>query len=113
LPPAETSPVDVAISPMPTDAFQEAFRSLNANIRLLNVDTPINSCVITSCQVGDGKSTVAVNLARAAAAMGQQVLLVDGDLRRPQVHEMLGLPNWQGLHNAIADDVDVQQLIMR
>jgi len=113
LPPAETSPVDVASSPMPTDAFQEAFRSLNANIRLLNVDTPINSCVITSCQVGDGKSTVAVNLARAAAAMGQQVLLVDGDLRRPQVHEMLGLPNWQGLHNVIAEDVDVQQVILR
>ncbi|MEG4417148.1 polysaccharide biosynthesis tyrosine autokinase [Microcoleus sp. LAD1_D5] len=113
LPPAETSAVGVAISPMPTDAFQEAFRSLNANIRLLNVDTPINSCVITSCQVGDGKSTVAVNLARAAAAMGQQVLLVDGDLRRPQVHEMLGLPNWQGLHNVIADDVDVQQVIVR
>lgn len=113
LPPAETSPVDVGSSPMPTDAFQEAFRSLNANIRLLNVDTPINSCVITSCQVADGKSTVAVNLARAAAAMGQQVLLVDADLRRPQVHEMLGLPNWQGLHNVIAEDVDVQQVILR
>ncbi|MEG4021843.1 MULTISPECIES: polysaccharide biosynthesis tyrosine autokinase [unclassified Microcoleus] len=113
LPPAETSAVDVAISPMPTDAFQEAFRSLNANIRLLNLETPINSCVITSCQVADGKSTVAVNLARAAAAMGQQVLLVDADLRRPQVHEMLGLPNWQGLHNVIAEDVDVQEVILR
>ena len=113
LPPAETSPIDVGSSPMPTDAFQEAFRSLNANLRLLNVDSPIDSCVITSCQVADGKSTVAVNLARAAAAMGQQVLLVDADLRRPQVHEMLGLPNWQGLHNAIADDVDVKKLIVR
>ncbi|MEK0192948.1 GumC family protein [Microcoleus anatoxicus] len=113
LPPAETVTVDVGISQMPTDAFQEAFRSLNANIRLLKVDSPIASCVITSCQVADGKSTVAVNLARAAAAMGQQVLLVDADLRRPQVHEMLGLPNWQGLHNAIADDVDVEKLILR
>ena len=113
LPPAEKTPVDVEISPVPTDAFQEAFRSLNANIRLLNVDTPINSCVITSCQVADGKSTVAVNLARAAAAMGQQVLLVDADLRRPQVHEMLGLPNWQGLHNVIAEDLDVEDVIVR
>ncbi|MBE9123152.1 polysaccharide biosynthesis tyrosine autokinase [Tychonema sp. LEGE 07199] len=113
LPPAETNSVDAESSPMPTDAFQEAFRSLNANIRLLNVDTPINSCVITSCQVADGKSTVAVNLARAAAAMGQQVLLVDADLRRPQVHEMLGLPNWQGLHNVIAEDLDVEDAIVR
>jgi receptor protein-tyrosine kinase len=113
LPPAETVPIDAGSSPVPTDAFQEAFRSLNANIRLLNVDTPINSCVITSCQVADGKSTVAVNLARAAAAMGQQVLLVDADLRRPQVHEMLGLPNWEGLHNVIAEDVDAEQVILR
>ena len=113
LPPAETVTIDVGVSQMPTDAFQEAFRSLNANIRLLSVDSPINSCVISSCQVADGKSTVAVNLARAAAAMGQQVLLVDADLRRPQVHEMLGLPNWQGLHNVIAEDVDVEQVILR
>lgn len=113
LPAAETVTIDVVREQMPTDAFQEAFRSLNANIRLLNVDSPIASCVITSTQVADGKSTVAVNLARAAAAMGQQVLLVDADLRRPQVHEMLGLPNWQGLHNAIADDVDVEELILR
>lgn len=113
LPPAETVTVDVGSSQMPTDAFQEAFRSLNANIRLLNVDSPIASCVITSCQVADGKSTVAVNLARAAAAMGQQVLLVDADLRRPQVHEMLGLPNWQGLHNVIAEDLDVEKVILR
>ncbi|NJM59962.1 MAG: polysaccharide biosynthesis tyrosine autokinase [Oscillatoriales cyanobacterium RU_3_3] len=113
LPPAETVAIDVQSSPVPTDAFQEAFRSLNANIRLLSVDSPINSCVITSCQVADGKSTVAVNLARAAAAMGQQVLLVDADLRRPQVHEMLGLPNWEGLHNVIAEDVDVEEVILR
>ncbi|TAF36388.1 MAG: polysaccharide biosynthesis tyrosine autokinase [Oscillatoriales cyanobacterium] len=113
LPPAETTTIDVGSSPVPTDAFEEAFRSLNANIRLLNVNSPIASCVITSCQVADGKSTVAVNLARAAAAMGQQVLLVDADLRRPQVHEMLGLPNWQGLHNVIAEDVDVEEVILR
>ncbi|MGL5060315.1 MAG: GumC family protein [Microcoleus sp.] len=113
LPPAETAAIDVRMPQVPTDAFQEAFRSLNANIRLLSVDSPINSCVISSCQVADGKSTVAVNLARAAAAMGQQVLLVDADLRRPQVHEMLGLPNWEGLHNVIAEDVDVEEVILR
>ncbi|NJK68100.1 MAG: polysaccharide biosynthesis tyrosine autokinase [Richelia sp. CSU_2_1] len=113
LPPADAITVDAGIAQMPTDAFQEAFRSLNANIRLLSVNSPINSCVISSCQVADGKSTVAVNLARAAAAMGQQVLLVDADLRRPQIHEMLGLPNWQGLHNVIAEDVDVEQVILR
>jgi len=113
LPASEATAVDVENSLAPTNAFQEAFRSLNANMRLLNVDSPIRSCAITSCQVADGKSTVAVNLAMAAAAMGQRVLLVDADLRRPQVHEMLCLPNWKGLSSVISQDLDVEEAIVR
>lgn len=113
LPSAENAAIDLENPPTPTNAFQEAFRSLNANIRLLNVDSPIRSCAITSCQVADGKSTVAVNLAMAAAAMGQRVLLVDADLRRPQVHEMLCLPNWKGLSSVISQDLDVEEAIVR
>ncbi|HLO51383.1 MAG TPA: polysaccharide biosynthesis tyrosine autokinase [Kamptonema sp.] len=113
LPPADAAAIELGNLPSPTSAFQEAFRSLNANMRLLNVDSPIRSCAITSCQVADGKSTVAVNLAMAAAAMGQRVLLVDADLRRPQVHEMLCLPNWTGLSSVITQDLDVEEAIVR
>jgi succinoglycan biosynthesis transport protein ExoP len=94
-------------------AFQEAFRSLNTNIRLLGFQQTIKSCVISSASPGDGKSTVAVNLAQAAAAMGQKVLLVDADLRCPQIHRMMALPNTQGLTEAIAQNITFDEVIQR
>ncbi|OCR02595.1 lipopolysaccharide biosynthesis protein [Oscillatoriales cyanobacterium USR001] len=112
-PAKDKTAIDVVNSPLPTTAFQEAFRLLNANIKLLSVDSPIRAFAITSCQVADGKSTVAVNLAMAAAAMGQRVLLVDADLRRPQVHEMLSLPNWKGLSSIISEDLAVEEAMVR
>ncbi|NEQ36108.1 MAG: polysaccharide biosynthesis tyrosine autokinase [Okeania sp. SIO3I5] len=94
-------------------AFQEAFRTLNANIRLLNIENPINSFVISSALPGDGKSTVAGHLARAAAAMGQRVLLIDADLRCPQIHNMMGLSNQQGLSSVIIDGTPIEAAIQR
>ncbi|HAX88723.1 MAG TPA: protein tyrosine kinase [Cyanobacteria bacterium UBA11370] len=89
--------------------FLEAFRSLHANIRLLGADTPTSSLIISSPRQADGKSTVAAHLAQAAAAMGQRVLLVDADLRRPQIHEYLGLPNPHGLSNVLANEVKLEE----
>lgn len=91
--------------------FLEAFRSLHANICLLGSDAPIRSLVISSALPGDGKSTVALNLAKAAAAMGQRVLLVDADLRRPKIGNLLNLPDMQGLSNLIATNVKFNQVL--
>lgn len=93
--------------------FVESFRSLHTNINFLGSDTPINSLVVTSAQKGDGKSTVSVQLAQAAAAMGQKVLLVDADMRLPQVHARLGLPNEQGLSNIISTNLPIYEAIQR
>jgi polysaccharide biosynthesis transport protein len=93
--------------------FLEAFRSLHTNIRFLGSDTPIHSLVISSATPSEGKSTVSVHLAQAAAAMGQRVLLVDADLRRPRVHELLGLENHVGLSNVIATNITAKQAIQR
>lgn len=93
--------------------FLESFRSLHTNIRFLGSDTPIHSMVISSATPGDGKSTVSVHLAQAAAAMGQRVLLVDADLRLPQVHKVLGLENQIGLSNVIATGCTAKQAIQR
>ncbi len=69
--------------------------------------------VIGSAEAGDGKSTVALHLAEAAAAIGQRVLLVDADLRSPQLHTRLDLPNFQGLTDAISTDISLNDLIQR
>ena len=93
--------------------FVESFRSLHTNINFLGSDTPINSLVVSSAQKGDGKSTVSVQLAQAAAAMGQRVLLVDADMRLPQVHSRLSLSNEQGLSNIISTNLPVYEAIQR
>ncbi len=94
-------------------AFDEAFRTINANIRLLNYTNPIRSFVISSAVPGDGKSTVSVNLAKAAAAMGQKVLLVDADLRCPQIHGMMGLSNEGGLSRVVTEGIALEEAIER
>ncbi|MDJ0737446.1 MAG: polysaccharide biosynthesis tyrosine autokinase [Nostocaceae cyanobacterium] len=93
--------------------FFEVFRSLYTNILLLSSDAPINSLVISSAGQQDGKSTVAVHLALAAAAMGQKVLLVDANLRAPNLHHRVGLMNIQGLTDVISQDLDWHNVIER
>jgi polysaccharide biosynthesis transport protein len=95
------------------DPFAEAFRSLYANLRLVNTDVPVRSLVVSSTMPGEGKSTVSVYLAQAAAAMGQRVLLVDTDLRCPRVHEYVGLPNRGGLIDVLAGQMDLKGAIQR
>jgi capsular exopolysaccharide synthesis family protein len=91
--------------------FLEAFRSLNTNIKLLGSDSPINSIVVSSSVPSEGKSTISSHLAQAAAAMGQRVLLIDADLRRPQVHRWVGLKNKEGLSNVLATGLDIETVI--
>ncbi|MBW4583124.1 MAG: polysaccharide biosynthesis tyrosine autokinase [Tildeniella nuda ZEHNDER 1965/U140] len=90
--------------------FLEAFYSLDANLRLLNSDAPIRSVVVSSSTPSEGKSTVAIHLAVAAATMGRKVLLVDADMRLPQVDKRLQLPNFRGLSDLLTSDADPMEL---
>ncbi len=93
--------------------FSESFRSLFTNLQFISPDHPIRSLVISSAVPAEGKSTVATFLAQAAAAMGQRVLLVDADLRRPQVHVRNDLPNVWGLSNVISSEINVDDVIQQ
>lgn len=64
-------------------AAREALRELRTNLRYVNVDSPPWAIVITSSVQGEGKSTIAGNLARVVAESVQRIVLVDADLRRP------------------------------
>jgi polysaccharide biosynthesis transport protein len=90
--------------------FVEAFRALGTNIRFLGLNNEADSFVISSAQPGDGKSTVAVNLAQAAAVMERRVLLIDADLRHPQIHEQLGLRNEKGLSHVLEKGLAIEEV---
>jgi tyrosine-protein kinase len=80
-----------------THAVVEAFATLRAALTYFNVDKPISSVLITSPGKADGKTTVSVQLAQALARAGQNVVLVDADLRRPAVAKRIGMPLGEGL----------------
>lgn len=84
--------------------YQEAFRNLFTSLRFLNSDRPLRSIALTSSLPAEGKSLVNTLLAKTLAEMGQRVLLIDADLRKPQLHTRLGLNNLRGLSNVLTDD---------
>jgi capsular exopolysaccharide synthesis family protein len=93
--------------------FLQTFSSLYTSIRFLASNSPVHSLVVGSAEPGDGKTTIALELAKAAATMGQRVLLVDANLCQPQLHTRLGLPNLQGLSNILSGNLEPKELIQR
>lgn len=97
----------VEVAADPESATSEAFRTLRTALALS--DVPTESVVITSTQPGDGKSTVAANLAVAFAQAGKRTLLIDGDMRRPGLTTLLGLKGQPGLSEVLRDTTPVEE----
>lgn len=91
-------------------AYLESFRSLYTNIDLLGTS---RSLTIGSAAPGDGKSTIARQLAETAASMDRRVLLVDADLRKPLLHLRLGLKNSLGLSDILQSDLSLNDVIQQ
>ena len=95
-------------------AEREAFQMLRANLRFLNTDKELRSVVVTSAASGDGKTTVALNLAMADASVGRNVLLIESDMRRPSIAKLLGLADVSGLATYLArPEVKLEDVVQR
>lgn len=91
----------------PRSPMAEALRTLRTNLEFAAVDRPLRTILITGPDPGSGKTTVACNLALSIAQAGKTALLLDADLRRPRVHELLDLPRSPGLTDIYRDAMDV------
>lgn len=69
--------------------FVESYKSLRTNIQFASIENPVKRLIVTSSIPGEGKSTVTINLAISLAESGHKVLLIDTDLRKPQIHKYL------------------------
>ena len=85
------------VASQPRSPIAERFRALRTNIQFTSVDHPLHTILVTSPAPGDGKTTVAANLAVALSQSGLQVALVDADLRRPTLHKKLNVANGAGI----------------
>lgn len=92
-------------------AVSEAVRELRTNIQFMDVDHPPRVIVVTSPLPGDGKSTISGNLALVMAAAGQNVVLIDGDLRRPMVASVFGLVEGAGLTDVLSGRAEFDDVV--
>ncbi|WP_241549100.1 polysaccharide biosynthesis tyrosine autokinase [Gordonia alkanivorans] len=91
----------------------EAFRRLRSNLMFVNVDSPARVLMVTSARQGEGKTTTVVNLARSLAEAGERVVVIDADLRRPNVAKTLGLTGDVGLSEYLRDGQGLAELVQQ
>jgi polysaccharide biosynthesis transport protein len=105
--------IDSGVSPMlwvhhrSKSRYAEAFREIRTYLFFTNRESKPLAIQITSSRAGDGKTTVASNLATSLAQSGKRVLLVDADCRRPRVHKIFGLGNEKGLTSVLSEGTPI------
>jgi capsular exopolysaccharide synthesis family protein len=109
----EVRPDDVAVLREPNSVESEAYRTLRTVLDFVAQDRPFTVLLVTSPRPGEGKSSVAANLAAAVAQLGRKVVLVDGDLRRPQVHRLFVTGNDRGLSTLLTGEAPLQRCVQR
>lgn len=95
----------------PDSPHAEAYRVLRTNMQFTNKGVHGGAFAVVSGGVGEGKSTTLFNLAFVCAQLGDKVLVVDSDLRRPVQHTFLGMSNRFGLTNVLMRDAPVEEAI--
>ena len=96
----------IYVNEEPNSPVAESFRVLRSNLEFANIDNPLKIILVSSSGVGDGKSFVAVNLAMIFALAGKKVLLMDADMRKPKIHQYLGISNDNGLSDFFLGNKD-------
>lgn len=85
----------------------ESYRTLRTNLFYALVDNPPRVIVVTSSGPGEGKSTTCTNLGVVLAQAGKNTVILDCDLRRPQVHNIFGLRNLRGVTDVLTGEADL------
>jgi non-specific protein-tyrosine kinase len=97
----------------PHSAVAETIRVVRTAVQIASLDQPLQSLLITSAVPGEGKSFIATNLAISIAQAGKRVILVDADLRRPQIHKAFGMHSEPGFTNLVVDQTLSLQRVLQ
>jgi capsular exopolysaccharide synthesis family protein len=113
VPLGQRRPDDLAAMGDPNSVEAEAYRTLRTAVEFLLNESGAKVLLVTSPRPGEGKSSVAANLAVVAAQGGRNVVLIDGDLRKPQVHRSFGVRNDRGLSSILTGDAPLNRAVKR
>jgi capsular exopolysaccharide synthesis family protein len=103
----------LAVDARPEGEAAEAFRGLRTALQFLRLDYDLKTLLVTSPMPGEGKTTLASNLAACVAQTGQSVVVVDCDLRRPRLAMALGLePSEHGLVSVLAGEIPLSSVLV-
>jgi len=92
----------------------EAFRTIRTNLQFMSPDKKLEVIMVTGSEAGIGKSTISSNLALTFAMTGENVFLIDTDMRKPRLHKIFGVPNFQGLSSYLSGENDkLEELIVK
>src|SRR6202012_1927846 len=100
---AKPVPISGGVAVLP-DSVREQFRKLRMSLLLSGIEAPPRTIVVTSAVPREGKSTVTRNLALAYREAGLKVCVIDGDLRRPGLSQLLDVPVAPGLTDVVVGD---------
>ncbi|GEM_PF-2056453 len=91
---------------------EESFRGLRSALMLSQAKRPPRSILVTSALPGEGKSTIAANLARTLATFGHRTVLIDADLRHPRLHRLFRAEHNKGLTNVLASSECLEKVML-
>ncbi len=103
---------DLIAQKHPKSAAAEAYRTLRTNLGFAAPDHPARLIMATSAGPGDGKTSTMSNLAVVLAQTGQNVCLVDCDLRKPRIHKVFEIDNTRGLTNVLLQNAVLDEVII-
>ena len=97
----------------PTSAFGESIRTLHTSILLSRVDAPPKTILITSTLPKEGKTMLAASLVRLRGTAGQKVIVIDADIRRPNIHRVFGTALQPGLTELLAGQASLDEVVRK
>jgi capsular exopolysaccharide synthesis family protein len=105
--------IELATFDFPRSMLSEAYRSIRTSILLSSSGNPPKIIAVSSPNPGEGKTTTVINTAIALSQTGVQVIIIDADMRKPRVHNVLGKENGVGLSSFLSGNADLESTIQK